>query len=132
MRKGTGKETGSLTKFQGSPKPTRSNPKAFGKRGAELSTDAHSSQVSRPNIRLITDMPLERKLLFIPRLISDTLSERETIVQMRFISDRPLEKKHCPLKGQETLAPERCLGGELSRYSPGARRQDLGEPSQEP
>lgn len=47
---------------------------------------------------------------------------------MRFISHKPLERKYHPFKGQETLAPERCHGGELNRYSPGVRRQDLGEP----
>lgn len=67
-------------------------------------------------------MPLEREPLFILRLLSDTLSERETTVQMRFVTDKPLERKHCPFKGQEILAPGRCQGGELSRHSPGVRR----------
>lgn len=66
-------------------------------------------------------MPLEREPLFILRFISDTLSERETIVQMRFITDKPLERKHCPFKGQEIMDPERCQRGELSRHSPGVR-----------
>lgn len=71
-------------------------------------------------------MPLERKPLFILRLISDTLSERETIVQRRFITDKPLERKHCSFKGQETLAPKRYQGGQLSRHSPGVRSRTWG------
>lgn len=88
-----GREVGGLTKFQCSPKSTTSHPRAFERRGRacpQLPTTGSRSQltigVCRPNARLIADMPLERKPLFILQLISDTLSERETIVQMRLTS----------------------------------------------
>lgn len=41
---------------------------------------------------LITGKPLGRKPLSTPRLISDTLSERENIVRMTFITDKPLKR----------------------------------------